>query len=365
MSINITAAFNAVSTGVTNRKLTGGLTISMLPDFDDCDMDAGQIFLLNSPGSSTSGYFSTDDEAFPSTADNKLQEEMDVDLTPLDCVEGDWHETLQKRLSDNFCIRTPLRRSGSLDIRKKLFQSQSKIPFPCIAKPKRGCALKRPLNYSPEPKTERSSSVLRAESRIKEAVETLTSSEMIADGSKGYALSTIPGKHKDLKSISSQTLSNLLSGHYDNDVDEYAIVDCRYPYEYIGGHIQSAVNLFTFDDVSALLEKANQKRCDKRRIIIFHCEFSSHRAPRIMRHLRSLDRARNSDRYPQLFFPEIYLLEGGYNVFYEEAEELCEPRMYTPMLHKDHSSDLRHFRQKAKSWTAGEKKKTLMRSLRY
>ena len=47
-----------------------------------------------------------------------------------------------------------------------------------------------------------------------------------------------------------------------------------------------------------------------------------------MRHLRNLDRAQNSDRYPQLYFPEIYLLEGGYNVFYEGAQVGTETVLY-------------------------------------
>ncbi|KAH3782729.1 hypothetical protein DPMN_160648 [Dreissena polymorpha] len=34
------------------------------------------------------------------------------------------------------------------------------------------------------------------------------------------------------------------------------------------------------------------------------------------RHLRSEDRAINSDVYPRLNFPEIYLLEGGYKAFF-------------------------------------------------
>ena len=35
-------------------------------------------------------------------------------------------------------------------------------------------------------------------------------------------------------------------------------------------------------------------------------------------------------------------------------QELCEPKTYKPMLHKDHGDDLKHFRAKSKSW-AGER----------
>ncbi|KAH3849388.1 hypothetical protein DPMN_091788 [Dreissena polymorpha] len=49
------------------------------------------------------------------------------------------------------------------------------------------------------------------------------------------------------------------------------------------------------------------------------------------------------------------LLEGGYKAFYDTQSNHCLPQSYTPMLHKDHSENLRHFRVKSKSWAAGDK----------
>ncbi|KAL3864524.1 hypothetical protein ACJMK2_006198 [Sinanodonta woodiana] len=88
--------------------------------------------------------------------------------------------------------------------------------------------------------------------------------------------------------------------------------------------------------------------------MIFHCEFSSERGPNLLRFLRNRDRNANKDNYPALFYPELYLLEGGYKVFYEAQKEFCDPQNYTPMLHRDYADDLKHFRAKSKSW-AGEK----------
>jgi len=62
---------------------------------------------------------------------------------------------------------------------------------------------------------------------------------------------------------------------------------CRYPYEYEGGHIRGAINIFTkeqlFKDFTEnKLGKRSQKTDKvnaKRNVLIFHCEFSSERGP--------------------------------------------------------------------------------------
>ena len=63
----------------------------------------------------------------------------------------------------------------------------------------------------------------------------------------------------------------------------------------------------------------------KKRVIVFHCEFSSERAPAMLRFLRKMDRAKN--RYPALDFPELYLLKDGYKViiftFHSKISPFC------------------------------------------
>ncbi|CAF3635788.1 unnamed protein product, partial [Rotaria sordida] len=56
---------------------------------------------------------------------------------------------------------------------------------------------------------------------------------------------------------------------------------CRYPYEYNGGHIQSAKNLYTRSQIynEYFHKPLELKDTLKRNIFIFHCEFSSERAP--------------------------------------------------------------------------------------
>ncbi|XP_071089164.1 M-phase inducer phosphatase-like [Haliotis cracherodii] len=184
---------------------------------------------------------------------------------------------------------------------------------------------------------------------------------LIGDGSKVHSLPTIQGRHKDLSSVAPQTVSKLLAGDYEDIISSYRIIDCRYPYEYEGGHIEGAENLHNEALITDLVTSLQGRDSTQRNILVFHCEFSSERGPKLLRHLRNLDRKLNSDRYPFLFYPEVYLLDGGYKTFYEQHECQCEPRSYLPMLHQDYSKQLRQFRVKSKS--AGQKQS--MRSRRF
>lgn len=183
--------------------------------------------------------------------------------------------------------------------------------------------------------------------------------ELIGDLSKSYALPLMEGRHRDLKSISSNTVARLLKGEFDNQVASYRIIDCRYPYEFEGGHIKGAKNLYTHEQIleeflsaqqTELQQQQNADAGNKRNIIIFHCEFSSERGPKMSRFLRSLDRERNTNAYPALHYPEIYLLHNGYKEFFETQSEMCQPNAYRPMLEPAFNEAYRHFRAKSKSW---------------
>ncbi|XP_067656500.1 M-phase inducer phosphatase-like [Haliotis asinina] len=178
--------------------------------------------------------------------------------------------------------------------------------------------------------------------------------DLIGDGSRVHSLPTILGRHKDLKSVSPQTVSQLLAGRYADVISSYQIIDCRYPHEYEVGHIEGAENLHNQALITDLVAGLQQSDATQRNILIFHCEFSSERGPKLLHHLRNLHRKLNNESYPFLFYPEVYLLDGGYKAFYEHQSQ-CNPRNYDPMLHQDYSKQLRHFRVKSKSWTAGEK----------
>ena len=164
--------------------------------------------------------------------------------------------------------------------------------------------------------------------------------------------------------IEPQTLARLLDGHYAAHVDRVVIIDSRYPYEYDAGHIRTAHNVYTRErllelflaDSSALMRDSAETRArDKRMLVIFHCEFSSERGPGLLRFLRNQDRALHRDSYPTLYFPELYLLDGGYKAFYEQHRDYCVPVDYKPMLHHEHTQDLKHFRAKTKTWNSQQR----------
>ena len=93
----------------------------------------------------------------------------------------------------------------------------------------------------------------------------------------------------------------------------YKIIDCRYPYEFRGGHINSAENHFNIKDTIDLLFKKDVIDSAVSTVLILHCEFSSERAPKMAREIRKVDRTMHV--YPDLKYPEIYILAGGYKQF--------------------------------------------------
>ncbi|GAA5896270.1 hypothetical protein JCM8208_001830 [Rhodotorula glutinis] len=199
---------------------------------------------------------------------------------------------------------------------------------------------------------------------------------------KGKALPCFGVKEDGLMRITPRTLSELQSGMYRDGVKEFIIVDCRFDYEYDGGHIDGAINLSELADIEArLLNAANPPQpstsdCaprDGKTVLIFHCEFSAKRAPTSAKHLRNQDRQKNFAAYPNIFYPELYILQGGYEAFFKAYPERCLGG-YVVMDHPEHdakrSLNLNKFRDqkrvfnRASSFTFGQAQhaSALMRS---
>ena len=120
--------------------------------------------------------------------------------------------------------------------------------------------------------------------------------------------------------ISTDTMAALLAGEYSHIFDRIVICDCRFVYEYDGGHIKGAIHISDpakiretfFSDVTA------------NTAFIFHCEFSSCRGPDVASLFRKIDRKLNENQYPNLHYPHVFVLHGGYKDFFEDHPEMCD-----------------------------------------
>jgi len=120
-----------------------------------------------------------------------------------------------------------------------------------------------------------------------------------------------------------------------------------------GGHITGARSVITTEDLKNMFFQQPPPVSEDKVVFIFHCEYSSKRAPDSFRFIRNLDRSANIENYPHLYYPELYLLDGGYNAFYQKFPDFCEPRNYVSMF------DRRFIKYCRKSHSNRPKKKSL------
>ncbi|CAF0843500.1 unnamed protein product [Didymodactylos carnosus] len=190
------------------------------------------------------------------------------------------------------------------------------------------------------------------EQQVMESVDIgLQQHSYIADRTKSYLLPTLPfAKHADLPSITGDTVRNLLNNVYSSEIERFYIIDARYPYEYDGGHIITARNIYTNEGIIEHVLKTPRIPNDsnKRVIIIFHCEYSAERGPRLYRFLREQDRKLHMHCYPRLYYPECYLLDQGYKKFYTDHKDLCTPQSYRTMLDEQFQDQCRLYRSVSK-----------------
>ncbi|KAF2455336.1 hypothetical protein BDY21DRAFT_289684 [Lineolata rhizophorae] len=146
---------------------------------------------------------------------------------------------------------------------------------------------------------------------------------------------TPEGEPDSLPRIDKATLIDVMDGRYGHMFEQTMVVDCRFEYEYDGGHIQGAVN---FNDKEALAKHLFTQSVAKT-LLVFHCEYSAHRAPMMAKFVRQRDRALNDHQYPKLTYPEVYILDGGYSAFFGQHRMRCFPQNYVEMGSKEHEQD--------------------------
>ena len=119
---------------------------------------------------------------------------------------------------------------------------------------------------------------------------------------------------------------------YSTKYDNFVIFDCRYKYEFDGGHIAGAINVNVPDIVGQVENILFGDRCHFTRntLIIIHCEFSSLRGPKILSLIRALDRKYHPvGRFEKPYYSNIYLMSGGYEKFYEKYAK-TSPEFFAP-----------------------------------
>lgn len=133
--------------------------------------------------------------------------------------------------------------------------------------------------------------------------------------------------------ITNETMLDIIDGKFNDQFDHKMVIDCRFEYEYDGGHIEGAVN---HNDKELLTSQLFTTPIGGRSLLIFHCEYSAHRAPLMARHVRAEDRTVNAEFYPRLTYPEVYILDGGYSGFFSTFRGRCFPPEYVEMSDEKH-----------------------------
>jgi hypothetical protein len=179
------------------------------------------------------------------------------------------------------------------------------------------------------------------------------------DSTDNHILPTVKNTNTGgLNFISYKTLIEIIEGKYKKNFDKVFIIDSRYDYEYNGGHIIDAINIPKVEDLHELFFR--QPIVNAKVVIVFYCEFSSHRGPSgyfcidffkffhnlRAKYIRNIDRKLNE--YPKLYYNDLYILEGGYKNFFQNCKNFCYPPNYVGMKDKNYCELMKEFQKKNK-----------------
>lgn len=82
--------------------------------------------------------------------------------------------------------------------------------------------------------------------QLSASLSRLDNHNLRADGRRRQALKVVDRTGSGLQCVSPRTVADLITKKKQL---QYIIIDCRYPYEYDGGHIEGAINVFTHSDL--------------------------------------------------------------------------------------------------------------------
>lgn len=119
------------------------------------------------------------------------------------------------------------------------------------------------------------------EKKLKNCVKESSNKSKYSDHStKLFSMPLVESFHQELQTMPSQTLAELICGDYNIDGGSFIIIDCRFPYEYNGGHIIGAINLNTKNECTNSLFKNCKKNNEKNATttLILYSEYSTRRS---------------------------------------------------------------------------------------
>jgi M-phase inducer tyrosine phosphatase len=201
------------------------------------------------------------------------------------------------------------------------FTKKPSAPAPAIGRPRK--QFRRTLSMFEHP-----ADIMKAEKKE-------TTLDVVMDVDEVYQMKIphfVTEEPNSLPRINQDTMIQLLNGDYKQQYDNIMVIDCRFEYEYRGGHIDGAFNFNDRESLARHLFDASTNNT----LLVFHCEYSAHRAPRMAQYIREQDRSVNAAQYPKLSFPEMYILDGGYSAFFENHRSRCYPQNYVEMEAKEH-----------------------------
>jgi rhodanese-related sulfurtransferase len=127
--------------------------------------------------------------------------------------------------------------------------------------------------------------------------------------------------------ISLDTAAGIIRGTFIGLFTSHKFVDARYGYEHKGGCIRDAINISDPKDFIAEFFDDPRPDC----VVIFHCEFSQRRGPKMANQFRDYDRELHKGSYPNLFYSQVFILDGGYSAFAQKFPDLCSGGYVTMM----------------------------------
>ena len=111
----------------------------------------------------------------------------------------------------------------------------------------------------------------------------------------------------------------LLGNEIESEIPhQLLIVDCRWPYEYLAGHVKSAVNYYEGIKLKndLFLGKGGYNLTDDVDIF-FYCQYSQVRAVRMSNYMRHLIKNHNCCR-------DIFVVDGGFDRIYNSYRDIVD-----------------------------------------